>query len=319
MSMPVTETEFFYPSSNGTSQIRALLWEPKTLDESSLKGIIQIAHGMAEHSERYRDFAHFLVGEGYVVCANDHIAHGKSVASTDEWGCLPVKGGMDILLADVHQLRTLVADYYPAKLPFVVFGHSMGSFVMRAYCARHGNGLAGAILSGAGQQPAALVWLGNTISRLISAFKGADYQSSLIDNLGVGSYSKSQRTPRTSADWLSYNTDNVDSYLADPAFGFMFSTGGYATLTELIGFCVSRRCANNTPKNLPILFISGEDDPVGNKGKGVQQAADKLKKAGAENIDLVLYKNMRHEILNETNRQQVYQDVLKWLVDRVSL
>jgi alpha-beta hydrolase superfamily lysophospholipase len=309
----ITESEFFFPSADGKTQVRALLWEPDPTEASSIKGILQIAHGMAEHIERYRDFAKFLANNGYIVCANDHIAHGKSVSTRTEWGCLPKKGGMDILLADIHELRILTTKRYLAHLPYIALGHSMGSFIVRAYCAKYWDGLSAAILSGTGQQPATLSSVGNLAARFIATFRGAAYKSKFLDSLGVGAYAKAIDNPRTPLDWLSHNTDNVDAYLADPASGFMFSAGGYATLTELTGFIVSRTAAENTPKDLPMLFVAGADDPVGNKGAGVQQAVDQLKKAGVEKVDLILYENMRHEILNETNREQVYQDILNWL------
>jgi alpha-beta hydrolase superfamily lysophospholipase len=310
--MTTTETELYYLSHDGTTQIRALLWEPDATTPP--QGMIQIAHGMAEHIERYRDFARFLADHGFIVCANDHLGHGKSVSSSDDWGNLPVKGGKDILIEDTHRLRILIAERFSTELPYVLFGHSMGSFIARSYCAHHGEGLAAAIFCGTGQQPLWLSRAGGMLAKLISSIKSATHKSTFLNNMGAGAYSKAVDKPRTPLDWLSFDEGNVDAYIADPASGFLFSAGGYATLLSLTAEIVTPACARAIPQDLPILFIAGAEDPVGTNGKGVEAAAEQLRKTGHTNVTVRLYEGMRHEILNETGHAKVYQDVLDWIV-----
>lgn len=311
-----------FPSADGASQIRALVWWPafcnpqaqdkeKTDQEAKLRGIIQIVHGMVEHVERYDHFARYLTSKGYIVCAGDHIGHGKSVTSESELGILPTNG-KEIMIADVHALRQHVQASCPKGLPYGIFGHSMGSFVTRAYISRHGKGISAAVICGTGQQPRLVSKVGNAIARSAAKVKGHHYRSKAIDSIGVGAYAKAVPNARTSVDWISSDPAVVDAYLADPLCGATFSVGGYATLTSLTDEIASPACAAGVPKALPCLFVSGAEDPVGNNGKGVRAAADQLQKAGVQTVEVKLYEGMRHEILNEKGKAQVYADVASW-------
>lgn len=311
-----------FPSADEVSNIRALVWWPSTCDpnaagaaaakqEKQLRGIIQIVHGMVEHVERYDGFARFLTEHGFIVCAGDHIGHGKSVAKDANLGVLPTNG-KDIMIADVHQLRQYVQKSCPAGLPYGIFGHSMGSFVTRAYIARHGEGIAAAVLCGTGQQPRLVSKAGNAIARSVAKVRGHHYRSKTIDKIGVGAYAKAVPDARTPVDWISANPEVVNAYLADPLCGATFSVGGYASLTSLTDEVASAACAAAVPKGLPCLFVSGAEDPVGANGKGVRAAATQLQKAGVKTVEVKLYKGMRHEILNEQGKAQVYEDVRAW-------
>ena len=317
MDQPVTRTSVGFKSHDGKTQIKGLIWCPERVKAggcaTSPVGIVQIVHGMSEHVGRYDDFARFLAAQGYVVCAHDHVGHGKSVSDPKEWGCLPVEGGKDILIDDVHELRKTVAARYARQTPYFLFGHSMGSFVTRAYLARHAEGLAGAVLCGTGNQSRALSKAGNLLARRIAASKGEDTRSDRLDGMGAGAFSKQIENPRTPFDWLSTDPAVVDAYIEDEMCGAMFSVGGYATLTDLTGEVVSPSCAAKVPKGLPVLFVSGAEDPVGACGKGVQAAADLLRHAGVSDVEVKLYEGMRHEILNEPEHAQVYGDVLDWI------
>ena len=300
-----------YASADGESTIRALLWRAEGGDAP--RGIVQIVHGMSEHVERYAPFAKFLVGHGFVVCANDHVGHGKSAACPNDLGHLPAKGGADVLVADVHALRTMVASRYSAGVPYVIFGHSMGSFVARKYITCHAEGLAAAILCGTGQQPPALSSAGNALAKVLAKAKGERYKSELLHALADGAYSKAVPDARTDFDWLSCDPSQVDAYIADPECGQMFTAGGYATLTALTGEVARAKSAAKVPKGLPLLFIAGGQDPVGDCGRGVQKAVAEYRAAGVETVDMRLYPGMRHEILNEPGRDQVMGDVVAWL------
>ncbi|MCH4185109.1 MAG: lysophospholipase [Eggerthellaceae bacterium] len=304
-------SEFYYLSEDHHHRIRALLWTPPAKHPS--RAIVQIVHGMSEHIDRYDDFARFLALQGFTVCGNDHIGHGKSVDSDEELGCLPARTGARLLVEDVARLRRICRKHVSASLPYIMFGHSMGSFIVRAYLPRYGRGLAGAIISGTAQQPLLLSRVGGFISRRIVAHKGEDYRSSLLDRLGAGSYANKIPNRRTDFDWLSTDPSVVDSYCNDPKCGVAFSAGGYAALTDLTAEIVSDACAVGVPDNLPVLFIGGACDPVGDNGRGVQAAADAMRTHSKAHVSVIIYKGMRHEVLNEKGHERVYHDVVDWI------
>ena len=311
MTTTITREPVSFMSEDAKTRIHGFIWRNENC--SSPRGIVQIVHGMAEHIERYDDFARFLANHGFVVAGCSHLGHGLSVTSEELWGCLPVRNGADILIEDVHRLRTLVTARISSSLPYFLFGHSMGSFVTRAYITRHARGLAGAIICGTGHIPVATSRAGNLAARLVAKLRGETYRSKLLDSLGAGGYNKSVDNPRTELDWLSHNEDNVDAYRADKRCGFMFSAGGYATITSLTGEVCAPESTRKIPRDLPLLFIAGADDPVGSMGEGVVQAVEMARAAGIDDVEVRIYEGMRHEILNETNNGLVYDDVLAWL------
>lgn len=305
-----------YRSYDGKTQIRAQVWAPEQAWGSrgpAPRAIVQIVHGMSEHIGRYDEFARFLVRRGFVVCANDHIGHGRSVPCADALGHLPASGGKDILIEDVHELRKTIAARYARQTPYVLFGHSMGSFIVRAYLARYAEGLSAAVICGTGQQSQLRSKIGNFLARRIAASKGEDYRSTFLHRLGAGSFSGHINDARTPFDWISTDPAVVDDYIEDDLCGVMFSAGGYATLTDLTGEVATMACASRVPKHLPVLFIAGAQDPVGECGKGVHAAVDLMRRAGVNQVDEIIYEDMRHEILNEPGREQVYTDVAQWI------
>lgn len=299
-------------SSDGSSWLRIVVWLPDPV--YTRRGVVQLVHGMAEHIDRYGNFARFLAGLGYVVFGHDHIGHGKSVASRNQLGNLPLEGGAEILIEDTLRVRTAALQFAgeEGELSLFLFGHSMGSFVVRASLVNHAAGLAGAVICGTGNQPAALLQAGKALARTIGAVRGADYRSALLERMGAGSFAGAIEDARTESDWLSTDPAVVDAFLADPLCGQLFSVGGYATLCEVTLQATSKKGAALIPKNLPLLLIAGEEDPVGNKGAYVQRAAKLYKDAGIEEVQVIMYPGMRHEILNEPNRAQVYSDVEEW-------
>lgn len=308
----VDRCALYFESCGGGRRIHALHWRPAGPKVLPVRGIVQIAHGMVEHIGRYDDFARFLASRGYAVCGADHIGHGQSVASAQELGCMP-ENGAQIMVADVHTLRTIMTSRYPQGTPYFLFGHSMGSFVVRAYLARFGSGLSGAIVCGTGQQPVVASRLGGFLARRIGERKGYSHRSTFMENLAIGGYSKAIAGARTSSDWLNTDPAKVDEYLADTACGMVFSVGGYASLTDLTAEVASPACAAAVPAGLPVLFIAGEQDPVGDCGKGVRAAADAMAAHSRAVVETKLYPGMRHEILNEPEHMVVYEDVYGWL------
>ncbi len=254
---------------------------------------------MVEHLGRYDEFARFLVGRGFVVCAADHVGHGKSVASPAKLGCLPAHGGKDVLIEDVHELRRTVTARYSRQTPYILFGHSMGSFVTRAYLARHAEGLAAAVICGTGTQPLVLSKAGNFVARFLAASKGADYRSAFLDGMGAGAFAKqieNARTPRLGLHRPGrrgrlHRRRAVRRHVLRGRLRHAHRPHGRG------GVAVA--CAAKVPRGLPVLFVAGAEDPVGSCGKGVHAAADLLRGAGVEDVDEKLYPGMRHEILNE--------------------
>ena len=312
-------TTLTYPSHDGTSTIRALVWEPDDAARPDLapRAVVQLVHGMSEHVERYAPFAEFLVAHGFVVCANDHVGHSKTACSADELGHMPLEAGEDVLVEDIHALREKVRERYPGTR-HVMFGHSMGSFVTRVYLTRHAEGLSAAILCGTGQQPRTQTVAGRVLTRLLAALHGERHRSRLIDSMGAGAYGRAIKDARTSVDWIATDPDVVDEYIADPLCGQTFTAGAYATLTSLTAEVATLDSALAIPSELPILLIAGTLDPVGNKGRGVKSTAALFEKAGIKDVEVKLYQGMRHEILNEPGKQQVYDDVLAWIDCHIS-
>lgn len=306
-----------YASKDGSSTIRALLWAPDEL-KGAPHGLVQLVHGMSEHIERYAGFAEALCNAGFVVCANDHVGHGKSAASEDELGHIPLEGGKDVLVEDVFTLRKTVqerlAQSWPeANIPYVVFGHSMGSFVTRVYLTRHAKGVAAAVICGTGQQPKVMAKGGGLVTRLIAFFKGERYKSAFADSLGAGGYGKQIENAKTDLDWLATDPEVVAEYQRDPLCGQVFTVGAYTTLANLVGDAIDGNLAKNIPSSLPMLFIAGKGDPVGEFGEGVKRAVEEYKAAGIKDVELKIYEGARHEILNEPIKATVHADIINFL------
>lgn len=316
MSNPVEKSSIGFKSYDQSSQIKGMLWQPVPKmgpGAPRVRAIVQIVHGMSEHGGRYEEFARFLVDAGFAVCVHDHIGHGRSASSPIDLGHMPLDRGKDVLVEDVHEMRKTVSARFSRKTPYFILGHSMGSYVTRAYLSRHAAGLSGAVICGTGNEPVAKSKMGHALARRIAAKRGEHTRSKLLHNLADGSFSKSVKHARTPLDWLSTDPAVVDAYLADELCGQMFTAGAYATLTSLTAETATLDSALAIPSDLPVLFIAGALDPVGDKGRGVKSAAALFERAGIADVEVKLYQGMRHEILNEPGRRQVYDDVLAWI------
>ena len=300
------ESFVFVSPADGTP-IHAVRYLPDTAPVA----VLQIAHGMCEFFERYEDFARFLTAAGYVVAGNDHRGHGGSAAEED-YGYFAEKDGNDALLADLFELTRLTKETYP-DLPYFLMGHSMGSFYARQYLYTYDTPLAGAIVMGTGHQPRALVEAGRLLTRIGMLVRGDRYRWKLVNNMAFGGYGKAFSTARTAYDWLSKDEAMVDAYVEDPRCGFMFTLNGYHAMFTGISRLHDRHRLERMPKTLPVLFVSGADDPVGDFGKGVAAAAESFRRVGMQQVEVKLYETDRHEILNETDRETVYADLLAWL------
>ena len=305
-----------FPSVGDGKEMHAVVWDDAS--NAQVRGVIQFVHGMSEYIERYDHLARFFVKQGFVVCGEDHIGHGQSVSSSDEWGVMPVKTGKNILVENVHALRLLIEERYGKQTPYFIYGHSMGSFIARLYLAKHGADLAGCILSGTGSQPAVVALAGRTLARRSAASKGETYKSKTINGMADGAYGKAIKNARTSFDWLSTDPAVVDAYIADPACGFMFSVGGYAVLMDMLVELAGAKHLAALPKNVPVYFVAGADDPVGDRGRGVLKVFGDYRQAGFADVKVRLFPGMRHEIHNEVERDMVYGELLAWLEGHLS-
>ena len=301
--------EFFFSGADGISRIHAAQWLP---DNGEVGAVLQIAHCIAEYAERYAPFAEYLTEHGFAVVANDHMGHGKSCGNAQSELYFGAENGWMNAVDDMYSLFNLTRKDHPT-VPYFLLGHSMGSFLARTFLIRYPGLLSGAIVMGTGQMPPAIVTAGRAVAKLQAKKVGWDKPSATVTALAFGSYNKPFAPNRTAFDWLSVNEENVDRYIADPLCGGEATVGLFHDM--LGGLLFIGKQANVMKMNIhtPVLFISGDKDPVGDMGKGVRKAHASFRKAGVKDLQLKLYPGLRHEILNETCRQEVYADLLTWL------
>lgn len=303
--------EFEYLSADGLTMIHAVAWVP----DQAPRAVLQICHGMTEYMGRYEAFAAYLAERGFYVTGNDHLGHGGSVRSgigEDVYGFFAEGDGNLCVISDIHTLRQKTEERFPG-LPYFFLGHSMGSFLLRQYITRYGAGLSGAVIMGTGSTPVPVLKAGMLLCRIIAFFKGWHYRSRLVDNMAGGSFTKRIRPLRTPKDWLTKDEAVVDRYLADPLCMFKFTLNAYFNMFRGMERMQEEQAVADIPRTLPLLLVAGEEDPVGNYGVGVRQAFEAYRKAGISRISMKLYVGDRHELLNETDRETVYKDLLAWL------
>jgi len=286
----------------------------KTWAPAEPRAILQLNHGMVEYIDRYDAFATTLAERGWLVVGMDFIGHGDSAPEPDQLGFtgLPLDGPRNVFIEDMHSLRRRVAAEYP-DLPYFMFGHSMGSFVLRAYLAQHGAGLAGAVISGTGVMASAMIVGAKVVLGVLGVFHGPEYRSPFFNAMSLGPYNKPfAKGGRTEFDWLSRDPGLVDAYIADARCGGLFTLAANRCLIDAAARANAVSTYADTPKDLPLLLISGAADPVGGMRAGVKAVAENYRKAGA-NATLRLYDDARHELLNELNKEEVTEDLIAWL------
>lgn len=304
--------DFYYLSNDQETKIHAAEWIP----DKKPKAVLQIIHGMVEHIGRYAEFAEYLADAGFYVVGNDHLGHGESVTSDEKHGFFHAEHGNEYLIGDIHELRQRTSLVYP-DIPYFMLGHSMGSFLLRQYITLYGEGLKGAVIMGTGSQPSVVLKAGRFLCRSIAAAKGPMYRSQTLDNVAFGSYNSKFQPSRTTHDWLTKDEQIVDKYLADLWCTFTFTVRAYDQMFYGIEYIQNKDHIAKIPKDLPLLVVSGAEDPVGDFGKGAYEAYQTYHDAGIKDIQIKLYPGDRHEILNETDRQQVYEDLRNWLEARI--
>lgn len=303
-----TLNELSFTSCDCKNAIYVREWLPDVVPV----GVVQICHGIAEHITRYDKFAHFLASNGFVVTGEDHLGHGRSVASQDDLGFFGEHDGWELVVGDMRELYERLRKQY-THLPIFIFGHSMGSFLTRTYIIRYHDSPDGVILSGTGQQSGLLLSAGLFAANAVINLHGANHKSKCLNNLMFFGYNSHYKPNRTSFDWLTRNGAVVDNYINDPLCGFIPSAGVFRDMLMGIKYISNKKNLERLNKNLPIFLISGDDDPVGEYGKGVLRAYNSFLQAGLTDVTLKLYHGGRHEIISEYNKDEVYSDVLGWL------
>ena len=297
----------FFPSANGQDRVTYYCYTPK-----NVRAVIQLSHGMCEYVRRYEKHAAYFCSQGIAFCGNDHLGHGLTAPDADELG---YTDSPEYLVEDLHTMTGVIRRKLPG-VPLILLGHSMGSFIARLYLAKYGKDVDGAIISGTAgpENPTGLAKL---LTKMSIAIHGDHYRDNFIKGLSTGSYEKHFKGEPTSA-WITRDTDEQEKYLADPLCNFTFTLNGYYNLFDMLGRVSSKGWAESIRKDLPILMISGSDDPVGDCGKGVRKVYERLKAAGIEDLTLRLWDGARHELFNESAvRNEVYACIVDWIGEHI--
>lgn len=275
------------------------------------KGNFHILHGMAEHGERYDAFALSLAEQGYFVTVHDHRGHGQTVELNGQLGYFADDEGFDRVVEDVYEI---IQHYSVGRdVPeTILFGHSMGSFIARRFIQLHSGMIDKCILCGTGSTTT-IHQLGNALARTLSVVKGKTMPSQLMNDLSFNSFHKSILNAKTIYDWLCSSDEEVEKYIQDPYCGFVPTNQFFVDLTDGILLIHKKNELKNIRKDLPILLISGSEDPIGSNGAGVYKVANRFKNVGLTDVVVYLFDGMRHEILKEKNKEHVYHVISRWL------
>lgn len=304
--------DFTFPSADGKTTVYAVEWRP----EGPVRAVLQLSHGVSEYILRYAHLAEFLTERGIAVAGHDHLGHGRSVAPGAARLYFGPKGSWSYVVDDLYTRRCLAARQFPG-VPRFLLGHSMGSFLARTYLIRYPGTVDGAILMGTGQMPPALIAGGRAVAAREARKVGEEHSSPVVMDLAYGAYNKRFAPNRTPFDWISENRENVDRYVQDPWCGENPSIGLFREMLGGLRFIAKPENLKKMNANTPILFLSGSMDPVGDCGKGVRRAYRSFQKAGMRDVSMKLYPDLRHELLHERCREDVYEDLLRWLEARL--
>lgn len=275
------------------------------------KAIIQISHGMAEHIERYDSFATFLTNKGFTVYGNDHRGHGQTGLKQGLLGYFDQNSGFFKVVNDLHQINVHIKEEHP-HVPIFLFGHSMGSFIARNFIQQYSHSISGVILSGTGYYPDSITLPGKLLSMLLPSKK----PSKIMNRLAFGNYNKRVTGHKTAYDWISSDELEVEKYLKDPLSGFIPTARFFYDLMS--GLNQMQKQNHSIRKDLSMLFISGSDDPVGNYEKGVWKSVQLYRDVGIKSIDTHLFKGARHEVLNDSVKEEAHSVIYNWINQQLS-
>lgn len=300
--------EFTFDSRDGKTKLHAMRWLP----EGEPVAVLQIIHGMNEYIRRYDALATYMAERGFVVVGEDHLGHGESVPEGGTYGYFCENDPATVVVRDVHRLKKLTQQEYPT-LPYLILGHSMGSFILRNYITRYGTGISGAIICGTGTPKKSQLLGGKLLTSLLGKCKGDTYVSRLVDRMSTKAYMSGEGM-ETELDWLCSDRAVQEAYAKDPlCAGFTFTVNGYHTLYELAHRMQKKENLAKIPKKIPILIVSGTEDPVGDRGEAPKALYDTLLHLDITKTTLKLYNGARHELLNEKIKETVYYELYNWM------
>jgi len=299
---------FHYDSRSGQNRIYAVRWIP----DGEAIGIIQIIHGMNEYIERYEEFATFLTRKGFIVTGEDHLGHGKSVGEEGIYGYFCEEDPATVVVEDVHRLRRYTQKEYK-DLPYFMIGHSMGSYILRNYMEMYAEGLAGVVLMGTGSMSTTMLVANKLATGIGTLLFGSKKTANFINKIAFRYYNKRINNPRTYMDWLCKDQDVVNSFFEGEMRNFIFTINGFRALGTFVWRAQDKKRIAKYPKELPIFMISGKEDPVGSYGAAVIQVCEMYKDMGISNVTLKLYEDDRHELVQETDKEIVFEDILGWI------
>lgn len=306
------KNEFYYKSSDGKTDIHAVEWLP----EENPKAIIQVAHGVTEYILRYELFAKYLTNKGIAVVGNDHLGHGQSIAKDARPMYFGPVGSWDWAVEDLNTCRSLIKEKFH-NTPYCLLGFSLGSFLVRTFLIKYPDAVDMAILMGTGQTPGFQIALAKFMANKETKKFGEENSTPMIKKLTFETYNKKFAPNRTEFDWLCSSKENLDKYIADPLRGGDLSAGLFREMLSGMTFTGKMKNIEKMNKNAPVLFISGDMDPVGEQGKGVIKAYNDFNKSGIKDVDIKLYKNLRHDILNEDCKEEIYNYIYNWINKKI--
>lgn len=295
-----------YKSTDTVNDIAYCVYTPKT----KIRAIIQVSHGMCEHLGRYEEFAVFMASKGILVCGNDHLGHGNSVSTLEDLGYFGEENGWRYIVRDLRTLTAMMKKQYP-DVPYFLLGHSMGSFAVRAYIADFSEKIDGCILLGTNGGET-IARLGEAVCRQMIKKNGSHHRSETLDKLSTGLYNERIPDNRTHLDWTTRDAAEIEKFLADERTNFIFTASGFLDLVQLLSYVTRAEWASEVPKELPILLASGDCDPVGNYGRGVMRVFEALSAEG-NNAEIRLYAGMRHELLHEIGKEEIFDELYLWI------
>jgi len=310
--------EFTFLSSDNKTNVYAICCTPK---DGKFTRIMQIIHGMTEHIGRYLHFCEYLTTKGFLVIGHDQLGHGKTATKPEDYGYYGEPDPNALAIDDIHKLRVLYQNKYP-NLPFFMLGHSMGSYLLRQYISNHSERLAGALIIGTGYVPYCTTVFGINMVKILTCFKGSHHRSNFLKNMSLGtSYYKKYDLTKTDPtnSWVCRDAEVVKKFYDDKMCQFDFTLNGYLTLFQAVQNSCNPSYVMKIKRDLPIIFVSGDCDPVGSNGEGVKKAYELMKSIGSLDVTMKLYNDARHEVLNETNKEEVYEYLLKWLDEKTLL
>lgn len=307
--MNYTISSITFRSCDEKNTIHGRIYTPIS---GEIRGVVQLSHGMVDHTGRYEALADYLTKNGYVFAGNDHLGHGKSVSDDADFGFFAEKGGVDLVLRDLHAMNRILREKFPGVNP-VIMGHSMGSFLSRLYVEKYPHTVSGHIIHGTGGPMGIILPLGKALVKTISLFRGKRYRSSFVKGIAFAGYNSKFPKDEGSNAWLTRDLSTVSTRDDDKLTNFTFTLSAYYDLFTAVGASNSKKWFASYPTDLPTLIMSGDMDPVGNYGNGPKYVYKHLLVRGVTDLSLKLYEGARHELFNETNRESVFADMTEWL------